>query len=108
MVVRAILPNVVPGPALKARKVRTTDRSWGWEMRYRVVVCWGVHINWILPDSCCIGHCSHYFCIRDNGSDQPGSLSVETLGVLEDESSLKDSLLETSEMAWVKGGGNLW
>ena len=70
-------------------------------------MCWGVHIDRVLPGSCCIGCCGHCFHIQDNGSDQPGSLGIETPGILGDESSLKDSLSGVLEIAWVGGGGNL-
>ena len=69
---------------------------------------WGIHIDGVLSGSCCIGYCSHCLHIQDNGSDQPGSLSIVTSGILGDESFLKDSLSRLTEMAWVGGGGNLW
>ena len=76
-------------------------------MRCGVIASWSIYIDWILSDSCCIGYCSYRFCIRDNGSDQPGPLSIETLGVLGDESSLKDDLLGMTEVTWVGRGGDL-
>ena len=69
---------------------------------------WGVHVNWILSDSCSIGCCSHCFCIKDDSSNQPSSLDMETPGILGDESFLEDSLPGMTEASWVEGGGNLW
>ena len=66
-------------------------------MRCGVVVSQGIYIDWVLSDSCYVGCCSHCFCIRDDGSDQPGPSSIETPGILGDESSLKNSLLEMTK-----------
>ena len=69
---------------------------------------WGIHIDGVLSGSCCIGCCSHCLHIQNDGSDQLGSLSVETPGVLGDESLLKDSLFGSTETVWIGEGGNLW
>ena len=108
MVVGTVLSNVIPQLALKTGKIWTMNWSWNWGARCRIIVSWGVHIDWVLFDSYYIGCCSHCFCVRDDGSDQPSSLDTETPGVLRDESSLKDSLSGTTKTMWVGGGGNLW
>ena len=108
MVVRTVLSDVVPWSALKVREIGTTNWSWGRGVRCGVVAGWGIHIDGILSSSCCIGCYSHYLHIWDDGSNQPGSLSIETSGILEDESFLKDSLSGLTETAWVGGSGNLW
>ena len=98
-VVGAILSDMVPRLALKAREVGTVDWSWGWRMGYRVVMCQGVYINGVFLGSCRIGYSSHYLCICNDHSDHPGSLSIETPGILGDESSLEDCLPGLSKVA---------
>ena len=77
-------------------------------MRCRIITSWGIHIDWVFSSSYCIGCYHHCFCIRDDGPDQPGSLSTETPCVLKKKFSLKDGLLGMMEMAWVGRGDNLW
>ena len=107
-VVGTILSDMVPRSALKAGEVGTADWSWGWRTRCGVVMCQGIYIDGVFSGSCHIGCSSHCLCVCNDHSDHPGSLSIETPGILGDESPLKDSLLGMSKMVWVGGGGNLW
>ena len=107
-VVGTILSDMIPRLALEAREVGTADWSWSWRMGCRIVICWGIYINGIVPSPHCIGCSSHCLCICDDHSDHPGSLGIETPGILEDESSLKDRLSGPTKTAWIRGGGNLW
>ena len=108
MVVRTVLPDMIPGSALKTGEIGTMDWSWSWRMRCGVVVCWGVYIDRVLSGSYCVGCSSHCLYICDDCSDHPGSLSIKTPGILGDESSLKDCLSGPTKTVWVRGDGNLW
>ena len=106
-IVRAILSDMVPRPALKAGEVGTADWSWGWRMGCGIIMCWGIYINRVLSGSCHIGCSSHCLCICDDCSDHPSPLGIETSGILGDESSLKDCLPGSMKMAWIRGDSNL-
>ena len=108
MVVKTVLPDMVLGLALKTGEIGTVDWSWSWRTRCRVVVCQGVYIDRILSGSCCVGCSSHCLCICDDCFDHPGSLGIETPGILGDESPLKDHLSGPIKMAWVRGDSDLW
>ena len=108
MVVRTVLSNVVPRLALKTREIGTVDWSWSWRTRCGVIVCQSIYINRVLSGSCCIGCSSHCLCICDDYSNHPGFLGIETSGVLEDESSLKDCLSRPTKTVCIRGGSNLW
>ena len=108
VVVRTILSDMIPRLALKAREVGTMNWSWGWRMGCRIVMCWGIYINGVFPGPHCIDYSSHCLCVCNDCSDHPGSLGIETPGILGDESPLKDHLSGLTRMVWVRGGGNLW
>ena len=108
VVVRTIFSDVVPGSALKAGEIGTTDGSWGWRLGCRIVMCGGIHIDGVFSGSCCISCSSHCLCICNDRSDHPCSLRVETPGILGDEPSLEDCLPGLMKAVWVGGDGDLW
>ena len=108
VVVRTIFPDVVPRSALKAGEVETVDGSWGWRTGCGIVMCGGVYINGVFPGPCCISCSSHGLCICKDRSDHPGSLHVETPGVLGNEFSLEDCLSGSTKAVWVGGDNDLW
>ena len=108
VVVRTIFSDVVPRSALKAGEVGTADGSWGWRTGCEIVMCGAIYVNGVFPSSCCISCSSHCLCICDDCSDHPGSLHVETLGVLENESSLENCLPRSMKVTWIGGDSNLW
>ena len=71
-------------------------------------MCRGIYINRVFSGSHHIGCSSHCLCVCNDYSDHPSFLSIETPGILEDESSLKNRLSGPMKTAWVGGGGNLW
>ena len=108
MVVRTIFSDMVPGLALKAGEVGTADGTWGWRTGCGIVMCRGIYVDGVLPGPCCIGCSGHCLCICDDRSNHPDSLSIETPGILGNESSLEDCLPGLTKAVWVGGDGNLW
>ena len=105
VVVRTIVSDMVPRLALKAGEIGTVDGSWGWRMECGIVMCGGIYIDGVFPGPCYISCGSHCLCICDDRSDHPGSLWVETSGILGNESSLEDCLPGLTKAAWVGGDG---
>ena len=108
VVVRTIFSDIIPRLALKAEEVGTMDGSWGWRMGCGIVMCRAIYIDGVFPGSCCIGCSSHCLCVYNDCSNYPGSLHIESSGVLGNESSLEDCLPRSTKATWIGGDSNLW